>query len=163
MTTATATAQAPTQEEVMEFVFKMVGELGAALAAAHVYVGDRLGLFRALAAAGPVTAAELAAQSGLQERYVREWTGAMAASGYIDYDATRKTFTLPPAKAAVLVDEDSPAFVGGFAQMIPDHFTHLPRIIDAFKNGGGVPYSDFTNDTFETAGAAPNVSSGPAT
>lgn len=133
----------------MEFAFKMVGELGAALAAAHVYVGDRLGLFRALAAGGPMTSAELAAVDGLQERYVREWTSAMAASEYIDYDAATQAFTLPPAKAAVLVDENSPVFVGGFAQMIPDHFVVLPRIIDAFKNGGGVPYSEYSTDTFE--------------
>ena len=145
----TQTTPAPTHEEIMGFAFKVVGELGAALAGAHVYIGDRLGLFKTLAHSGPVTTPRLAEVTGLQERYLREWCAAMAASGFIDYDPQTTTFTLPPAKAAVLADEDSPVFVGGFAQMIPDHYTVIPDIIHAFHNGGGVPYASFTNDTFE--------------
>ena len=150
MTTATASpkTEATNMDEVMEFAFKVVGELGAALAGAHVYIGDRLGLFKALAD-GPLTSDELAAKTGLQERYLREWASAMAASGFVDYDPAARTFAVPPAKAAVLVDEDSPVFVGGFAQMIPDHYYVIPGVMDAFKKGGGVPYSSFSGDTFE--------------
>jgi 2-polyprenyl-3-methyl-5-hydroxy-6-metoxy-1,4-benzoquinol methylase len=136
-------------DEIMGFAFKVVGELGAALAGAHVYIGDRLGLFKTLAASGPVTTTELAKTTGLQERYLREWSAAMAASGFIDYDPAAATFTLPAAKAAVLADEDSPVFVGGFAQMIPDHYIVIPEILKAFREGGGVPYSSYSNDTFE--------------
>ena len=149
MTTDTAPATAPNMDEVMEFAFKVVNELGAAMAAPHVYIGDRLDLFKTLAANGPSTVDQLAATTGLQERYLREWCAAMAASGFIDYDTTGQTFTLPPAKAAVLANEDSPVFVGGFAQMLPDHYAVIPRVIQAFREGGGVPYSQYTNDTFQ--------------
>lgn len=145
----TETAPPPTQEEVMEFAFKVVNELGAAFATAHVYIGDRLGLFKTLAQSGPLTTVELAATTGLKERYLREWAGSMAASGFIDYDPATQSFRLPPAKAAVLADEDSPVFCGGVAQMMPDHYRVLPDIITAFKQGGGVPYTSYTNDTFE--------------
>lgn len=145
----TQTAEAPTMDEIMGFAFKVVGELGAALAGAHVYIGDRLGLFKTLAASGPVTTEQLAAKTGLQERYLREWAAAMAASGFIEYDPVSTTFTLPAAGAAVLADEDSPVFVGGMAQMIPDHYTVIPEILTAFRQGGGVPYTSYTKDTFE--------------
>ena len=135
-------------EEIMDFAFKVVNELGAAMAAPHIYIGDQLGLFKALARSAPLTVDELAAKTGLQERYLREWAAAMAASGYLDYDPATRTFTLPPAKAAVLADDDSPVFVGGFAQMLPDHYKVIPGIMRAFREGGGVPYSDFTDDTF---------------
>jgi 2-polyprenyl-3-methyl-5-hydroxy-6-metoxy-1,4-benzoquinol methylase len=136
-------------DEVMNFAHHVVGELGAAMAAPHVYIGDQLGIFKTLAASGPVTVDQLAAKTGLQERYLREWSAAMAASGYIDFDAAARTFDLPPAKAAVLADDDSPVFVGGFAQMLPDHYKVIPGVMRAFRDGGGVPYSDYTNDTFE--------------
>jgi 2-polyprenyl-3-methyl-5-hydroxy-6-metoxy-1,4-benzoquinol methylase len=72
----------------------------------------------------------------------------MAASGYLDYDTGPRTFDLPPAKAAVLANDDSPVFVGGFAQMLPDHYKVIPRVMRAFREGGGVPYSEYTDDTF---------------
>jgi 2-polyprenyl-3-methyl-5-hydroxy-6-metoxy-1,4-benzoquinol methylase len=147
MTTETATA--PSMDEVMAFAFKVVNELGAAMAAPHIYIGDRLDLFKTLARTGPQTVAQLATTTGLQERYLREWAAAMAASGFIDYDPAEQSFTLPPAKAAVLADDDSPVFVGGFAQMLPDHYAVIPGIIKAFREGGGVPYSQYTNDTFQ--------------
>jgi 2-polyprenyl-3-methyl-5-hydroxy-6-metoxy-1,4-benzoquinol methylase len=132
----------------MEFAFKVVNELGAAMAAPHVYIGDQLGLFKTLATSGPVTVDQLATTTGLQERYLREWSAAMAASGYLDYDPAARTFALPPAKAMVLANDDSPVFVMGFAQMLPDHYKVIPGIMRAFRDGGGVPYSDFTDDTF---------------
>lgn len=144
----TATTSAPSMEEVMEFAFKVVNELGAAMAAPHVYIGDQLGLFKTLAASGPLTTDQLASETGLQERYLREWCAAMAASGYLDYDPAAHTFDLPPAKAAVLANDDSPVFVGGFAQMLPDHYKVIPGVMRAFREGGGVPYSEFTDDTF---------------
>jgi ubiquinone/menaquinone biosynthesis C-methylase UbiE len=136
-------------DEVMGFAFKVVNELGAAMAAPHVYIGDQLGLFRSIAQEGPLTVQQLAQKTGYQERYLREWASAMAASEYLDYDAPSQRFSMPLAKQAVLVDEDSPVFVGGFAQMIPDHYRVIPGIIRAFREGGGVPYSEFTQDTYQ--------------
>jgi 2-polyprenyl-3-methyl-5-hydroxy-6-metoxy-1,4-benzoquinol methylase len=149
MTTATPTqAQATTADMAMEFAFQVVGDLGAAFAMAHVHLGDRLGLFKTLAG-GPATVESLAAKTGLQERYLREWASAMTASQYIDYDPETKQFSLPPHKAAVLADDDSPVFVVGGAQMMPDHYAVLPGIEKAFRDGGGVPYSEFTEHTIK--------------
>ena len=144
----TETAPAPTMDEVMGFAFKVVNELGAAMAAPHVVIGDKLDLWKTLAASGPVTVEALASRTGLQERYLREWAAAMAASGYLTYDPATQEFALPPAHAAVLADEDSPVFVQGFAQMLPDHYAVIPGIVKAFREGGGVPYSEFTENTF---------------
>lgn len=149
MTTETTTTDAPSMDEVMGFAFKVVNELGAAIAAPHVYIGDRLKLFRTIAQEGPLTVQQLAQKTGYQERYLREWAAAMAASDYLDYDATKQTFAVPPVKQAVLVDEDSPVFVGGFAQMIPAHYRVLPDVMKAFRDGGGVPYSEYGEDVYE--------------
>lgn len=148
MTTATATDQPTTQEQAMEFAFQVVGDIGAAFSMAHLHIGDKLDLFKTLAG-GPVTVEGLAAKTGLQERYLREWTAAMAASQYIDYDPATREFSLPAHKAAVLADEDSPVFVVGAAQMMPDHYTVIPGILKAFREGGGVPYTDFTEHTIK--------------
>jgi 2-polyprenyl-3-methyl-5-hydroxy-6-metoxy-1,4-benzoquinol methylase len=72
----------------------------------------------------------------------------MASSGYLDYDPAARTFDLPPAKAMVLANDDSPAFVCGFAQMLPDHYKVIPGVMKAFRDGGGVPYTQYTDDTF---------------
>lgn len=152
MTTSTTTQTAPAADAAadaaMEFAFQLVGDLGAAFSIAHVYIGDKLGLFKTLAVA-PVTIPELAARTGLQERYLREWISAMTASGYVDYDPASERFSLPPHKAAVLAVDDSPLFIVGGAQMMPDHYAVIPRVIDAFRQGGGVPYSEYSEDVIK--------------
>ena len=90
----TATANPPTMDEIMEFAFKVVGELGAAMAAPHVYIGDRMNLFKTLAQSGPTTIEQLAATTGLQERYLQEWASAMAASGFVDYEPEQSDLRL---------------------------------------------------------------------
>ena len=89
-----------------QFVFRAVDEVGATLNAALVVMGDRLGLYRALAGAGALTPAELAERTGTAERYVREWLNAQAAGGYVDYADGR--YTLPPEQAVALTDETAP-------------------------------------------------------
>jgi 2-polyprenyl-3-methyl-5-hydroxy-6-metoxy-1,4-benzoquinol methylase len=84
---------------------KMVGDMGAAANAALIKVGDRLGLYKALAAEGPMTPAELAKASGTTERYVREWLSAQAAAGYIDYDATSHKFHMQPEQKMAFADD----------------------------------------------------------
>src|SRR5688572_27871799 len=94
---------------------KVVGDLGAALSAPLAVIGDRLGLYKAMAGAGPLSPAELARETGTVERYVSEWLLAQAASGYVDYDPKSGKYALPEENAAALADEDSPFCVlGGF-------------------------------------------------
>src|SRR5437879_2463541 len=99
------------------FVFRAVDEIGATLNAALVVMGDKLGLYRALAGAGPLTPDELASRTGTRERYVREWLNNQAAGGYVEYDPATGRYTLPPEQAMALTDEDSPAYVPGFFQI----------------------------------------------
>src|SRR3954464_2994025 len=94
---------------LMEFVGKAVGDLGAALTAGLVVVGDKLGLYRAMAGAGPLTPAELAAKTRTTERMVREWLNGQAASAYVTYDSTAQRYELPDEQAEALANEDSPA------------------------------------------------------
>jgi ubiquinone/menaquinone biosynthesis C-methylase UbiE len=107
-----------------------------------IYIGDRVGLFKAMAGAGPLSVAETATKTGLQERYVREWLSAMAAAGIVEYDTATERFTLPEEHAAVLADENSPSFLAGFFQNTPAMMTTAPRVAEAFIKGGGVPFSE---------------------
>jgi hypothetical protein len=113
---------------------------------AAVYMGDRLGLYRALEAGGPATSAELAARTGLQERYLREWlehgavTGILAADG--GEDVADRRFGLPPGHEQVLNDELSLAYASPTVRMVASAMRMLPRLIDAFEHGGGVAWSD---------------------
>lgn len=136
------------QEATHNFAFKVVADLSAAISGPLVYLGDRLGLFKAIRKAGSLTVQQLADRTGLQERYLREWASAMVTAEYLDYDPKRGEITLPAEKAAVLAEEDNPFFAMGMAQMIPDHYRILPLIEKAFHDGGGVPYTEYSEDTF---------------
>src|SRR5947208_4523085 len=104
-------------QKLEQFVFRAVDEVGATLNAALVVMGDKLGLYRALAGAGGLTPVELARRTNASERYVREWLNAQAAGGYVDYDPAAAIYTLPPEQTVALTDEDSPAFLPGFFQL----------------------------------------------
>jgi SAM-dependent methyltransferase len=135
-------------EQVQNFAFKLLGDLGATVSGALIHIGDRLGLYRALADLGPTTSADLAAKTETNERYVREWLGNQCASGYIVHDAASQTYHLPPAHAAVLADEQSPAFmVGGFGTAV-GVYQILDMIEDAFRTGSGVGWEDHDERMF---------------
>jgi ubiquinone/menaquinone biosynthesis C-methylase UbiE len=125
---------------------------------AAVYLGDRLGLYRALAAAGPATSAELADQTGLHERYVREWLEHGAVSGILaaddGVDAATRRFSLPSGHAEVLLDELSLAYSAPTVRSVAAAMRVLPRIMDVFADGGGVPWSEYGADLREGQGAA---------
>ena len=104
-------------EKLQSFVFRAVDEVGATLNAALVVMGDRLGLYRGLAGAGPLSSAELAERTATSERYVREWLNAQAAGGYVSYDPDSGRYTLPPEQAMALTDESSPAYLPGFFEL----------------------------------------------
>src|SRR4051812_6185038 len=136
-------------ERLEQFVFRAVGEVGATLGTALVVMGDRLGLYRALAGAGPLTPPELARRTGTAERYVREWLNMQAAGGYVEYDADSGRYTLPPEQAIALTDEDSPAYLPGFFQIALGSVVDSPRITEAVRSGEGVGWHDHTHDVHE--------------
>src|ERR1700742_4366783 len=105
---------APINEEKLQaFLGKVVGDFAVALSAPLSYLGQRLGLYKAMAGAGPLTPAELAERTGTVERYVREWLINQAASGYVEYDGQTERFSLSPEQALALTVESSPFYVGG--------------------------------------------------
>ncbi len=103
--------------KLQEFLGKVVTDVGAAMSAALVIIGDKLGLYRAMAASGPITPVELAKRTETTERYVREWLNAQAAGGYVTFDPASGRYTLPPEQALALADDTSPAFVPGLFQV----------------------------------------------
>ena len=124
------------------FAGKMVGDIGVAASAALIVLGDRLGLYKALAKGGPATPAELAAATGTRERYVREWLSAQAASEYVEYDSASGRFALNPEQAMVFADEGGPAFMAGAFELIAAMFADEPRIAEAFTTGKGVGWHE---------------------
>ena len=101
------------EKKLHDFIGKVVGDVGAAMSAALVVVGDKLGLYKAMAKGGAVTPQDLARVTGTTERYVREWLNAQAASGYVAYDAATQRFSLTPEQAFAFADDTSPASVPG--------------------------------------------------
>jgi SAM-dependent methyltransferase len=120
------------------FMGKAVMDMGAAMHAALVVIGDKLGLYKAMDGAGPMSSAELAAKTGTSERYVREWLNANAASGFVTYDATSKNFELPPEQAFALTTLDLP----GAFHIISACFKDEPKITQAFRTGEGVGWHE---------------------
>jgi SAM-dependent methyltransferase len=130
--------QAVNEERLNAFMGKILNDIGAAINSSLLLVGDRLGLYKALAEAGPMTSTELARATGTAERYVREWLAAQAASGYVEYDAETQSFSMPPEQAAVFADEDSPVFLASVGDLVAATMRDEPRITEAFRTGKGV-------------------------
>ena len=137
------------QERLMAFVFRAVEEVGATLGAALVVMGDKLGLYKALAGAGSLTAAEIADRTGVAERYVREWCNAQAAGGYVDYDPVSSRYSLAPEQTVALTDPSSPAYLPGFFQVAIGSVLDSPRITEAARSGAGVGWHEHVHDVFE--------------
>jgi SAM-dependent methyltransferase len=123
-------------------VEQVFGYLGGAVIAGMIHLGDRLGLYRALAARGTMTSDELAAATGLHERWVREWLRGQAAAHLVDYEGDGR-FALSPEGVMVLADEHSPAFAAGGFCGLPQQFAVLDKLPEAFKTGRGLPYDAF--------------------
>jgi 2-polyprenyl-3-methyl-5-hydroxy-6-metoxy-1,4-benzoquinol methylase len=136
-------------DKLMQFVFRAVDEVGATLNAALVVMGDRLGLYRALAGTGGLSPTELAERTGATERYVREWLNAQAAGGYVDYDPNSGRYTLPPEQTVALTDPDSPAYLPGFFQIALGSVLDSPKIVAATRTGDGVGWHEHTHDVHE--------------
>ncbi len=125
--------------KLQAFAFKIVGDVTAQQMGPLSTVGDRLGLFKTLAASGPVTSEEFADRAQINERYGREWLSAMACHGYIAYDDATKRFTLPPEHAFVLANTESPLYLTGLLKMAQPYWANVELLAEAFKHGGGVP------------------------
>jgi hypothetical protein len=137
-------AFAPSKMEA--FVNRVMGDMAGAVVCTMCVLGDRLGLFKELAANGPATSAELAARASINERYAREWLKALACAGYLEYDTATGRFALPPEYAPTLAQEGGPMFMGGVYQHLPGLFGQLDLLTEAFRHGGGVPQDVYGED-----------------
>jgi 2-polyprenyl-3-methyl-5-hydroxy-6-metoxy-1,4-benzoquinol methylase len=128
------------EKKLNDLLGKVVSDVGAAMSAALVVIGDKLGLYKAMAASGPVTPAELARDTGTAERYVREWLNAQAASGYVAYDATTGRFVLPPEQTIAFADDTSPASVPGLFHVTAAMWHGEEATTDNFRTGRGLAW-----------------------
>jgi len=129
------------EQRLNAFLGKAVGDLGAAISAVLVSIGDELGLYKALAT-GPLTARELAAKTGTNERYIREWLANQAAGGYVEYNAASEKFSLAPEQALCLADPNGPVDVPGAYQIVRDLFHVRDRAIENFRSGKGMEWGE---------------------
>lgn len=144
MTTTTTDTTAPIDAEVAErFGERIAGALNDASLALMLSIGHQAGLLDSLAELPSATAADIAESSGLQERYVREWLAAMTTAGVVVYDPAAGTYELPPEHAACLTRAAGPENMARLAQFIPLMATVEKALLDCFRNGGGVPYSEY--------------------
>ncbi|WP_296676151.1 methyltransferase domain-containing protein [Novosphingobium sp.] len=146
-------AQALDETRLNDFVGKMLGDLGGAMSVPTARLGFRLGLFDALAK-GPASAGELAARAGgLHERYVREWSLAQSANGFINYDPASETFSISPEQAMVFCVEDSPVYLRGAFELIAAMIEAEAKVEECFRNGRGVRWGDHAGCLFCATGA----------
>ena len=134
-------------DKLNAFVGQFVGDLGAAVHAGMVVIGEKLGLYKALAA-GPMTPAELAARTSTDERYVREWLASQAAGGYVTYDENANKFSLTQEQAFTLANEDSPAYLPGAFELALGSLAAVPRIAESFRTGAGMGWYEHDDRVF---------------
>jgi len=130
------------QDRLMQILGQAVGEMGAALNGALVLLGDRLGLYKAMAGAGPMTSEDVARKTGLSERYVREWMSAQAAGGILEYQPETQRFTLSNEHALLLANDSGPAFLPAAYEIMRAIVIDEPRIEEAFRTGEGVGWDE---------------------
>ena len=127
---------------------KAVGDMGAVISAPLIVLGERLGIYRAMAGAGPLSSEEVAARAGVAERPIREWLSNQAAGGYISYDADSDTFKLEPEQALALADEDSPVYMVGAYELIASLYADEEKITEAFRSGKGMGWHEHDHRLF---------------
>jgi SAM-dependent methyltransferase len=137
------------QTKLNAFLGRAVVDIGATLHAGLVVMGEKLGLYKALASGKPLLPAELAKQTVTTERYVREWLNAQAAGGYVTYDADSGRYSLSPEQAFTLADEDSPAYLPGAFQLVTSAVKSEPQITEAFRTGAGFGWHEHDHGLFE--------------
>jgi 2-polyprenyl-3-methyl-5-hydroxy-6-metoxy-1,4-benzoquinol methylase len=135
------------EAKVEEFLGTVLGHVSGTTTTVLAAIGDKLGLFKDLAANGPATSDGLASRTGIAERYAREWLGAMATAGYVAH--ANGTFSLPAEHVPVLAQENGPAFFGGCYEMLAGMLHVIDPLTEAFRTGGGVPQSAYPESTYD--------------
>jgi SAM-dependent methyltransferase len=136
------------EQKLEAFMHKAIGDMGAVISAPLMTIGERLGLYRAMAGAGPLTSAEVAERTDVAERSVREWLANQAAGGYVTYDAESDRYTLPDEHALALADEDSPFYILGAFELIASLYADESKILEAFKSGAGMGWHEHDHRLF---------------
>ncbi len=144
-----ATTPSIDEGKLEAFMGQFVQDMGAAVTAPLVLIGDKLGLYKAMADSQPVTPAQLAERTGCRERYLREWLCQQAASGYVTYEPSTGAFTLPPEQALALAVDDSPVFIPGAFQLLASMIKGEPQITERFRSGEGMGWHEHDHDLFE--------------
>ncbi|TMB94129.1 MAG: class I SAM-dependent methyltransferase [Chloroflexi bacterium] len=137
------TTEAIDQQKAEAFAGQMIGILNGGMLALMTSVGHRTGLFDKMATMPPATSEQIASSAGLTERYVREWLGSMVTGGIVEYDPSGRTYRLPPEHAGALTRAAGPNNLATLAQFMPLFGNVEDQLVESFRKGGGVPYSEF--------------------
>ncbi|MBB2672876.1 UNVERIFIED_ORG: 2-polyprenyl-3-methyl-5-hydroxy-6-metoxy-1,4-benzoquinol methylase [Rhizobium esperanzae] len=138
----------PDMQKLDALVGRLVGDVGAAMSGALVVLGDKVGLFKAMADGTPMSVEQLAAKTGIKERYVREWLSAQAAADYIVYDEKTDRFSLTAEQAMVFAEENSPAFFVGAFEVVQSMWMDEPKVTEAFRTGKGLGWHEHSTCLF---------------
>jgi SAM-dependent methyltransferase len=144
-----STAQEPALDmnKLNAFIGQFVTDLGAAVHAGMVVIGEKLGFYKALTG-GAMSSAELATKTQTDERYLREWLASQAAGGYITYDEKTNRFSLTEEQAFALAKEDGPAYLPGAFELALGSLAAVPRIADSFRTGAGMGWHEHVDGVF---------------
>jgi 2-polyprenyl-3-methyl-5-hydroxy-6-metoxy-1,4-benzoquinol methylase len=138
------------EQKLHDFMLKAVGDIASTMSAMLLIIGDKLGLYKAMAESEkPITSEELAKKTNTNERIIREWLANQAAGGYITYNASDGKYTLPPEQAMALADENSPVYIHGAYQSIKSFFKDEDKFVEMFKSGKGLRWGEHHHDLFE--------------
>ncbi|ARO33193.1 SAM-dependent methyltransferase protein (plasmid) [Rhizobium sp. NXC14] len=138
----------PDMQKLDTLVGRLVGDVGAAVSGALVVLGDKVGIFKAMADGTPLSVEQLAAKTGVKERYLREWLSAQAAAEYVSYDEQSDRFSLTPEQAMVFAEENSPAFFVGAFEVVQSMWMDEPKVADAFRTGKGLGWHEHSTCLF---------------
>src|SRR3984885_13128664 len=152
---ATSASRSPTQTRAIDpnklnaLLGQAVHDMGAAMHAPLIVIGDKLGLYRAMGDGAPVTPAELASRTGTAERYIREWLNANAASKYVEYDASSGRYCVSPEQALALAQDDTPVHLPGFYHMLASLMKDEEKITEIYRTGKGMGWHEHEKGLFE--------------
>jgi len=137
-------------EKLQQFMGKILSDFGGAASCVLGYIGDKLGLYKAMSDFGrPITSQELASITATAERYIREWLANQAAGGYLTYDSATQRYNLPYEHAQALVNENSPAYIAGGFQVMMSFYLDASKILEVFKTGKGIAWGDHNKDLYQ--------------
>jgi 2-polyprenyl-3-methyl-5-hydroxy-6-metoxy-1,4-benzoquinol methylase len=136
-------------DKLNAFVGKFANDLGAAMHGSAILIGEQLGLYKALAENGPISSEGLAQKTGTAERYLREWLAGQAASGYVEYDAKTRTYSMTPEQKFALTDENGPVFLPGAFYIVSSVYKDQRKIAEAIRTGKGLGWHEHHVDLFQ--------------